>query len=283
MGWKTCEREGQKLGYFYEKPLDAVREEDEPFITIVLLHDFLSDSEFQWKATVKKLIALGYAVLSVDLRGHGKSAPIKVAEIKTVYELVEDSIAVLDHAQVRKAVWVGSGIGGMQVMRAAIAFPERVHAMVLISTDPQACSWSDYLQHQGIAAMARTVGVSMAAPVAARLFLPSNANDELATQFRNKLSKLHVQSILSILKVLDGRSDVVKSLKNVSIPSLVLHGSEDQATKPECGELLAKALRDARLVIFEGVGHLLPNEDPQLLLQEVHEFIVDRKEDFIFS
>jgi pimeloyl-ACP methyl ester carboxylesterase len=54
--------------------------------------------------------------------------------------------------------------------------------------------------------------------------------------------------------------DSFDRLPNLRVPTLVVHGAEDQAIAPENGELLAERIPGAELVLIEGAGHLYHSE-----------------------
>jgi pimeloyl-ACP methyl ester carboxylesterase len=58
----------------------------------------------------------------------------------------------------------------------------------------------------------------------------------------------------------------------VRTPSLVVWGREDRVVPVECGELYAKALPAARLVVLDGVGHFVDMERPAELARAVIDF-----------
>jgi pimeloyl-ACP methyl ester carboxylesterase len=48
------------------------------------------------------------------------------------------------------------------------------------------------------------------------------------------------------------------ALRDVSVPALVLHGSEDKLVDPSGGRRTAEAIPGARFVLIEGLGHDYP-------------------------
>jgi pimeloyl-ACP methyl ester carboxylesterase len=49
----------------------------------------------------------------------------------------------------------------------------------------------------------------------------------------------------------------------IQVPTLVLHGADDEVMDPRNGELLARGIPGAEFVVFEGAGHLLFWEEPE--------------------
>src|SRR3972149_956215 len=98
---------------------------------IVLTHSFLcDDSLFTHQVAA---LERTHRVINIDLRGHGRSGPSESPY--TIYDLVDDVVAVLDAEGVASAIWMGLSIGGFLSLRAALTRPERVRALVLIDAD----------------------------------------------------------------------------------------------------------------------------------------------------
>jgi pimeloyl-ACP methyl ester carboxylesterase len=57
------------------------------------------------------------------------------------------------------------------------------------------------------------------------------------------------------------------ALASVTVPTLVIHGSEDPLVPPACGQDTADAIPGAELLVIEGMGHDLPPGSgwPQIL------------------
>ena len=91
-------RNGQKLYYesYGEGP------------PLIFIHSYLANRTM-WDQEVARF-SKDHHVLVVDLRGHGHSG---ASAPHTLYDMVDDVIAVLDHAKVQSAIWCGLSIGGM--------------------------------------------------------------------------------------------------------------------------------------------------------------------------
>src|SRR5436190_1261053 len=143
-------------------------------ITVVLLHGWTLDNRL-WTRAVEALPALvdrPIRILTVDLRGHGRSTCTGRADA-TLAQLADDLATVLcERAPDGPLVLVGHSLGGMAIMeyahRYAEDFARQVAGVVFISTSAEGSSRTTYglnpqlawvlrfLETQGAAILARS-------------------------------------------------------------------------------------------------------------------------------
>lgn len=69
------------------------------------------------------------------------------------------------------------------------------------------------------------------------------------------------------------RYNTLRRLPAIQAPTLVVWGTNDQTNAVEMGEETARVIPNARLVIFEGCGHMVPTERPEELNRELVSFL----------
>ena len=62
-----------------------------------------------------------------------------------------------------------------------------------------------------------------------------------------------------------------RSLRRITVPTLVIHGSDDPLIRPSGGRATARAIPGARFVSIEGMGHDLPRAAWQRILDGIEE------------
>lgn len=259
----TVRRAGPDIHY-------TVRGEGRP---IVLGHSFLCSGEM-WAQQVEPLAAAGYRVINVDARGHGESGRIDAGF--TLYDMVEDVVAVLDRLEVRRAVWAGLSIGGMVALRAALVVPERVEALILLDTDAGPESAWKRFKYSALGRIATTVGLRPVLPQVERLMFGATTRrqrPDLVAEWRERFGGVHLPSILRMLRALQDRDDVVPRLPEIAVPALVVVGEEDVSLPPIHSRVLARGLSGSRLVEVPGAGHLSALERPEAVTAAMLEFL----------
>ncbi len=185
-----------------------------------------------------------YRVVTWDLPGHGASgSPAEAARYATD-EVVGDLGALLDSVGASSAVLVGHSVGGFLSLRFATSHPQRVTALVLVGTGPGyrseagRASWNAFAERYASALERRGLD---ALETSAEL-VPDAHRDAsgLARAARGFLVQ---------------RDRVVSdALSDLTIPALVVVGSDDEAFVPAARHMAA-TMRAAELLMIEGGGH----------------------------
>jgi pimeloyl-ACP methyl ester carboxylesterase len=112
----TFDANGVKISY-------TVQGQGEP---VVLNHGWLSNADLNWELPgISALLAKDHQVVTLDVRGHGKSdKPVK--EEAYGPQLVEDIVRLLDHLKIEKAHIVGYSMGGIIAGNFIAKHPTRV-------------------------------------------------------------------------------------------------------------------------------------------------------------
>lgn len=228
---------------------------------VVLGHSFLCTGEM-WREQVRAL-AGSYRIINPDLRGHGKSGPAH--RPFSLYDAVTDVIAVLDLLGIERAVWCGLSIGGMVALRAALSHPDRVSALVLLDSDAGSEAMLRKLKYRAMGVGARTVGLRPFLSAIARLMFGSTTrrqNPALVREWRSIIAAVDVPSALNCLGALMDRDSVVRRLREIEVPCLVMVGEEDRSLPPVLSRRIHEGLRDSTFMVLRQTGHLSALEQP---------------------
>src|SRR4029453_18500695 len=101
---------------------------------VCFAHSLASDSGM-WTEQMPPLLAAGYRVLRLDMRGHGGSDP--VSGDYTMAQLADDVAVSLDFLGIERVQYIGLSIGGMIGQAFAIAHGRRLISAMLCDTSPQ--------------------------------------------------------------------------------------------------------------------------------------------------
>ncbi|MET7454871.1 alpha/beta fold hydrolase [Streptomyces sp. NPDC005574] len=204
-------------------------------------------------------------VVRLDLRGHGDSSG---AGVRTVAELAEDVLALLDHLKIDRFVAVGHSMGGMIAQTIALAHPERVERMVLVNSIGR----MTYSRGRGLLMAASTL-VPFKLFVATniqRAFAPGHPREEIRSYVRASaaLPREVVMTLYGAMRAFD----VLDRVGEIRTPTLLVHGYHDIQLPVSQMLRMAKDYPDAVIRIIDA-GHELPVEKPAELTEALARFV----------
>lgn len=214
----------------------------------------------------ERFVARGFRVVRFDNRDVGLSSHLKGGPKYTVDDMANDGFAVLDAVAAPRAHIAGWSMGGMIVQAMAISRPERVLSMTSVMSAPGAIPGR----------RDPDVLAAFSAP-------PATTRDEAAEAHLRGLRAWGSPASFDVERITadahaaydrcwdpEGRArqamaigsspSRVDALRNLVVPTLVVHGDADRLVPIEGGRATADAIPGARLEIVEGMGHDYPPE-----------------------
>ncbi|MCS0495939.1 alpha/beta hydrolase [Ancylobacter sp. MQZ15Z-1] len=258
MGYVTT-KDGVEIFYKDWGPKDA-----QP----IVFHHGWPLSADDWDAQMLFFLGKGYRVIAHDRRGHGRSA--QVSEGHDMDHYAADAAAVMEHLDLRNAVHIGHSTGGGEVARYVARHGEpqgRVAKAVLVSAVPPLMLKTE--ANPGGLPIEVFDGLRSAlAASRAQFFLdvptgpfygfnrPGATISEgvIRNWWRQGMmgsAKAHYEGIKAF-----SETDQTEDLKAISVPTLVLHGEDDQVVPiDDAGRLSVKLVQNGTLKTYPGYPH----------------------------
>ncbi|WP_310226180.1 alpha/beta hydrolase [Sphingobium xenophagum] len=234
---------------------------------IVFHHGWPLSSD-DWDTQMLFFLSKGFRVVAHDRRGHGRSE--QVSEGHDMDHYAADAAAVMDHLNLRNAVHIGHSTGGGEVAAyvARYGIPKgRVAKAVLVSAVPpimlKTARYPGGLPIEvfdGLRAGLAANRAQFFRDVAAGPFYGFNRPgakvmepvvDNWWRQGMMGSAKAHYEGIKAF-----SETDQTDDLKAITVPTLVLHGDDDQVVPyKNAGVLQAEILPRATLKIYPGFSH----------------------------
>jgi pimeloyl-ACP methyl ester carboxylesterase len=83
----------------------------------------------------------------------------------------------------------------------------------------------------------------------------------------------HPEAIKNHIFVCANSEDIIKSApKEVRVPTLIFHGTEDPIFPPDHGAALAKAISGSKYLIVDGMGHIPNCYFNEFIIKEIKKF-----------
>jgi 3-oxoadipate enol-lactonase len=245
-------------------------------LTLLLIHGYPLNSAM-WEPQVEDL-AGSARVIAPDLRGHGRSDITPPPY--TIGMMADDCADLLDFLGIERPVVVGGlSMGGYVAFEFYRRYPERVAGLILASTralpdTPQAQAGRD----QAIA-KAQAEGVeAVAATLLPKLFAPENyAEDQELVEFvQDIMAETSLEGMIGALHAMRDRADSTPTLAEIEVPTLIIHGAEDQIVPVDEARAMKRAIRSAKLVVIPEAGHMVNLER----IDEFNDAVLDFLEEF---
>lgn len=224
---------------------------------VMCLAHALSADGGVWAEQVPPLLAAGWRVLRLDMRGHGGSSA-GADEIYDMAGLAADVIRVLDELGMDRVHFGGLSIGGMIGQVLGLDYAKRFHSLMLCDTAPTTIPGGKATWDERFAAIAAAGSVEPLADATMDRWLTPDfhaANPRRWVEIRATVAGTSIGGYLgggtAILNF-----DVRDRLLQLNVPTLVVWGDEDPGTPPEGNKLIADLVPGAERHVFAGARHV---------------------------
>jgi pimeloyl-ACP methyl ester carboxylesterase len=182
----------------------------------------------------------------------------------TLSDMADDAFGLLDHLGVERAHVMGASMGGMIAQTMAIERPERVSSLVSMMSQPGDLGYGKPAP-EAIAAL-------LAPPPAERdAYLEHSKNWAVwASKRYGDLDRIRARAASAYdrsfypqggarqLAAIYASGDRSAALRELTVPTLVIHGRDDTLISPSGGERTAELVPGANLLLVADMGHDLP-------------------------
>lgn len=250
---------------------------------IVFSHGWPLSSD-DWDTQMMFFLNHGYRVIAHDRRGHGRSS--QTSDGHDMDHYADDLAALTAHLDLKDAVHIGHSTGGGEVTR--------------------------YIARHGESRVAKAVLISAVPPLMVKTpanpgGLPKEVFDDFQVQVATNRAQFYLdiptgpfygynrpgakvsqgviqnwwrQGMMGGVKAqYDGivafsQTDFTEDLKQITVPTLVMHGDDDQIVPyADSGPLSAKLVKGAILKTYKGFPHGMPTTNADQINADLLEFI----------
>jgi pimeloyl-ACP methyl ester carboxylesterase len=187
----------------------------------------------------------------------------------TLEDLADDASALLDHLGIDRAHIVGASMGGMIAQIFAARFPERTKTLGLIFTSNNQAFLPPPGYRQLRALLQRPADSTQEAIVANAVRVskiigspgyPRPEEQLRADAIEGYERAYYPAGIARHFAAVLGSGSLLTYDRQISAPTVVIHGRSDKLMRPFGGRAIARAIKGARLVLIDGMGHDLPEQ-----------------------
>ncbi|PXY18976.1 alpha/beta fold hydrolase [Prauserella muralis] len=231
-------------------------------VPLVLIHGGESDRTAY--ATLRTHLGAGIRAISYDQRDSGIT--VNPPDPYTMGDLGDDVASLLDALGIQSAHLLGTSFGGAVAQHAALRHPERVASLTLIATTPSFALTGepiDKLLNMPYDDMRRAVDDFFVTP-GGRAELRSRAAETLVTRDHEQRARRHAAA---------RQHEVRDRLGEITAPTLIVHGTEDQLAPYAGAVLMEQRIPNAQLRSIEGGRHAIGMEFADTIALWVRELL----------
>ena len=239
------------------------------------------------KAFCEKLVNQGLRVIRYDNRDVGLSTkitgrhsgsplPLRMARsflglrspaVYTLEDMADDAAALLDHLRIDTAHIVGASMGGMISQVFAARHSHRARSLAVIFSSNNRPLLPPPGPQQLLAILQRPKDASREAIIenAVRVTriigspgYPAPEEQIRAEAIEGYDRAYYPAGIARHFAAILGSGSLLRYNRQTEVPTVVIHGKADKLMRPFGGRAVARAIKNARLVLFDGMGHELP-------------------------
>ncbi len=242
-------------------------------VPVVFLHPTPFDHDY-WRPLVGLLP--GVRAVVPDLRGHGASelgtalstggfALVPDAPVLAMKQLAQDTLELLDHLAIEKAIFAGCSIGGYVLLELWRQAPVRMRALAFVCSKPQPDTAAGLQKRAAIIEQARKGNLNAMFDGMAQTLIGATARGQqraIVTELRSRMT-LTQNALVAVQAGLAARPDSLPTVATINAPVLAVAGGEDGSVTPEEMEVFRAAPGGCEYHLLPDAGHLAAYEQPE--------------------
>lgn len=273
---------------FYTTNFDPSSESNEQ---IIVFNYGLVCSNHHWSPQIEYFDSIGKKILIHDYRGHFHSTGDHKIENITFHNITSDLHGLLEKLKIKNVVMLGHSLGVNICLEFAKRFPEKVHKQILISgtsvpvfnvmfntnlidqikplltklfsSYPDA--FNTFWKYSGWNPIIKKI-------IHAGGFNVDQVSDEFIEIYLNKIGQLGPDLFFQLFNEMN-KHNILASVNNIKIPTLVMGGDKDKVIPNYLQRLLNKNLPDSKLYIVKNGSHVPQIDFPEYVNERILFFL----------
>ncbi|MGA2288959.1 alpha/beta fold hydrolase [Bradyrhizobium sp.] len=254
---------------------------------VVMIHGASSNLEAM-RQPLGEMLAENHRVILIDRPGHGWSPRAREQDSTPAIQgqMID---AALEKMAIKRAIFVVHSWSGALGVRMALDYPSRVAGLVMLAPVaypwPGGVGWYNKLVSTPVigpllaATITLPLGCLLAAPGARGVFLPQTMPENYVGHTATLLL-LRPREFLANARDLVTLKEAVRQQAprygEIRAPTVVITGDKDKTVSTDIhSRPFSKTVPGAKLIVLEGVGHMVQNAAPALVVSEIDAMIAE--------
>ena len=212
-----------------------------------------------------------YRCVAIDWRGQGESPP--AAGGYDMDTLAGDAVALIRALDVAPVHWVGLSMGGFIGQRVTARHGDLVRSLTLLDTSCGPENPAKVREYKRLALFQRVFGIKPVLGKVEPLLFGPRPPAGVVAEWRRRIVRADRAALRSAVLGVADREPVEHEIGRVSVPTLVVVGTDDKATPPPESERIVARIPGARLHVVPDCGHTSTLEQPAAITGLLTEFL----------
>lgn len=245
---------------------------------ILFIHGYAA-SHLVWGEQFSGSLTAEYRLIAIDLRGHGASEkPLQADKYRDSDLWADDIDAVIRARELDEVTLVSWSYGGYIVMDYLRSYgDEAVNGLIFVAalTKQETEDGQSFFADQLPEILKGMVSPDIQTSIhSTRAFVGNWTVDPLKRDRYEAFLGSAMMVPSEVRRALSGRGLMNDDiLAEIDVPTLLIHGDEDQIIKLNSSKHTAKTVPDAELRVYEGIGHTPQVEDSEQFNRDMAAFI----------
>lgn len=243
-------------------------------LPLLFLHAFPLNRGM-WEGQILTLLnEQQFRLVALDWPGFGESDIHR--PISTMEQLADDVAGLMDQLGMQRAILCALSMGGYVALAFLRKYPQRVAALILADTKPDADNEEAKANREKVAQVALEEGTGTLADQQVPRLLADYTRQhhpEVERRVRQMIEAATAQGIAAASRGMAQRVDATDLLASISCPTLVIVGEQDVLTPPTLAKAYAARIPGAQFAVIPLAGHLANLEQPEAFYAVMHTFL----------
>lgn len=226
-------------------------------------HSLAADSGM-WAEQLPALMAAGYRMLRIDMRGHGGSSAPQGSY--SIDELADDVVAIADNLGIKQFHFVGLSIGGMFGQALGIRYGARIKSLMLCDTQPASPPDAQARWNPRIEAVQKANSMLPLVDSTIARWLTNaykEGNPSRWKQIYDTIVGTTPRGYIGCSRAIQN-FDFRTEIPTITAPTLIVCGGDDPGAPPTESKHIASLLPNGRFEEIPGARHLPNVERPEI-------------------
>jgi 3-oxoadipate enol-lactonase len=251
---------------------------------VIAVHGLIENTRYWSIAGVAGRLAEKYRFISIDMRGHGRTVVEGDPRGFDVDTIGEDIIDFADKMKIDRFHLIGHSTGGFASVRRAMKDSGRFASLILANTAsftspiPSESSRNHFNEKFARSFEKLTwdqiiAGIKVIPGPFFRGIMEADKPDE-KLKLAKEIFELNDRQLIGafIRSFYTDPDPMVEGLRKIKCPVLIIYGEKDDLFI-ESSKLMAREIKGAKLIEYDGIGHMTALEAPERLADDIMEFI----------